>query len=320
MLRKRLGRSKLEIGVVGFGSWGIGGRTTGDTSYGDTDDEVSRAAIRRALELGVSFFDTAPAYGDGHSERLLGEVLTGTDGGAVVSTKVGYASWSDAPDFSPASVEASIVGSLDRLKRQRADVVWLHSPDGAMLSGSMDLFSHMDDLVGCGTVGLWGVSCKSPTDAMRILERRRVDTFQVNFNMLDIRAHDCGLLDLAASEEISVVARTPLCFGFLTGAVDQTTVFGEGDHRRAWSAAQIARWAEGARRAMAITGSVPGDEACVAALRFCLSFPAVTCVLPGALNPTEVEVQVRAGDLGPLPADQVEEVIALNRAEEFYVR
>lgn len=321
MLRKRLGRSAVEIGVVGFGAWGIGGRTPGDTSYGETSDETSRAAIRRAMELGVDFFDTAPAYGGGHSERLLGESLPEEPDRVAVSTKVGYGSWSDAPDFSPEAVERSIIGSLARLRRQRADVVWLHSPDPSVLSDPGDgLFGLMDDLVARGVAGVWGISCKAPVDAMRVLERRRVEVFQVNLNMLDIRAHDCGLLEAAAREEISVVARTPLCFGFLAGLVDESTVFTEGDHRRAWSRAQVARWAEGARRAMAITGSAPGDEACVAALRFCLSFPAVSCVLPGALSPGEVEVHARAGALGELPPEQVADIIALNRTESFFVR
>lgn len=320
MFKKRLGRSALEIGVVGFGAWGIGGRTPGDTSYGDTDDDVSRAAVRRALELGVSFFDTSPAYGDGHSERLLGEVLSADDSGAIVSTKVGYSSWNVAPDFSTAAIEASISGSLERLKRRSVGVVWLHSPDATVLSGSAEVFSFMDELVARGVVGIWGISCKAPEDAMRVLERQRVEAFQVNLNMLDIRAYECGLLDLAAHEEIAVVARTPLCFGFLSGMIDESTSFAQGDHRQAWSTAQAARWSAGARRAMTICDSPRGDEACVAALRFCLSFPAVTCVLPGALRPAEVDAQARAGSLGPLSADVVAEIIALNRAEEFFVR
>ena len=75
MKRRPLGRSGIDVSEVGFGAWGIGGRTRGETSYGVRDDEVSRRAVRRALSAGILFFDTAPAYGDGHSEELLGEEL-----------------------------------------------------------------------------------------------------------------------------------------------------------------------------------------------------------------------------------------------------
>jgi aryl-alcohol dehydrogenase-like predicted oxidoreductase len=320
MEHRRFGRSQFDVAAVGFGAWGIGGRTSGDSSYGDTDDSVSRAAIRCAIEAGVDFFDTAPAYGNGHSEYLLGEVLSGADDRIVIATKVGRTTWTDPPNFSPDAIRSSLYSSLKRLGRARVDILWLHSPDVSALLADDAVFAVMDELVKSGHARVWGVSCQSPDDALRILDHRRVEALQVNLNMLDLRAVDCGLLNRATQEQIAIVARTPLCFGFLTGAVDETTYFAKGDHRRAWSLAQVARWSEGARRAMEISGSESGDEACVAALRFCLSFPAVACVLPGALRSEETAVHARAGRLGPLPATQVKEIMSLNRMEEFFVR
>ena len=319
MARRPLWAGGPEVGVVGFGGWGIGGRTPGDTSYGGTDDATSKAALRRATAEGESLFDTAPAYGDGRSETLIGEALADKRDRVVLCSKVGVASWRASADFSPAAIKASVEGSLARLRTDRLDVLYLHSPGPDVLIDD-GVFAALDGLRERGVIGAWGISCKAPGDALAVLEHRPVALFQVNLNMLDLRAVDCGLLDRAAAEGIGIVARTPLNFGFLTGAVDETTAFPEGDHRRAWSKPQIATWAEGARKLMAITGAKPGDEACVAALRFCLSFPAVSAVLPGVLTPAEAGVHADAGRLGPLPDDQVAAILELNRREIFFVR
>ena len=105
-----LGRTGLRVSSVGFGAWGIGGFVPG-ASYGATDDKVSRAALARAFERGIVFFDTAPAYGDGHSETLLGEFLSGLSAAdrarAVVATKAGQVRFSDPVDFSPAAIRGS---------------------------------------------------------------------------------------------------------------------------------------------------------------------------------------------------------------------
>jgi len=309
-----------EVGCVGFGGWGIGGRTPGDTSYGNTNDETSTAALRHAAERGITLFDTAPAYGEGRSERLIGQALKDRRASIVLCSKVGVSTWQDQPDFSPDTIQASIEGSLNRLETDWLDVIYLHSPAPELLLAADPVLERLDALRARGIIGTWGISCKSPTDALQILERRPVDLFQVNLNMMDLRAAECGLLETAERKGIGIVARTPLNFGFLTGAVDETTEFTEGDHRRAWSAEQIAIWSQGARRLMALTGAAPGDEACVAAIRFCLSFPSVSSVLPGALTPQEADVHARAGGIGPLPRDIVEEIVLMNRQTRFFVR
>jgi len=320
MERRPLHAGGPEVGAVGFGAWGIGGATPGDTSYGTTDDDTSVATIRRARAVGVDFLDTSPAYGDGRSERLIARAVGPDRDAVVLSSKVGIASWRDRPDFSPAAIRRSLEGSLERLATDRLDVLFLHSPDPAALTDAPDTFDALDTLVAEGRVGAWGISCKAPADALVFLRHRRVSLFQVNLNMLDQRAVACGLLDLAAREGIGIVARTPLCFGFLTGLVDERTAFTEGDHRRAWSPAQRAKWADGARQMMAAAGAAPGQEATVAALRFCLSFPAVSCVLPGALRPQEVEAHAEAGRLGALSEATLAAIMDAYARDEFFVR
>ncbi|MFX4223894.1 MAG: aldo/keto reductase [Thalassobaculum sp.] len=320
ILRRPLYRGGPEVGVVGFGTWGVGGATPGNTSYGATDDSISISALQRAHELGISFFDTSPAYGDGHSERLIGRALGAKRAGSVISSKVGIASWRDAQDFSAAAIRASLRGTLERLGTDHLDVLFLHSPSAKALAESGPTFDTLDSLVTDGVIGTWGISCKAPADALEFLRHRRVDLFQVNLNMLDQRAVQTGLLDLAFREGIGIVARTPLCFGFLTGLVNEDTDFVEGDHRRGWSRTQRAKWADGARKMMAAVGAAPGDEATVAALRFCLSFPAVSCVLPGALTAREVEAHALAGRLGALPEETRGTIMRIYACNEFFVR
>ena len=93
MKYRALGKTGLLVSEIGYGAWGIGGRTSGLTSYGDTDDKVSRSALARALEVGITFFDTSSAYGNGHSEELIGQAFAGKREKVVITTKSGYLSW-----------------------------------------------------------------------------------------------------------------------------------------------------------------------------------------------------------------------------------
>ena len=115
MKYRALGRTGLSVSEIGFGAWGIGGRTVGTTSYGDTDDRTSVAALRAALDAGITFFDTSAAYGNGHSEELIGQAFKGSRAKMIVATKAGYEAWDRPPDFSAAAITASIEASLRRL-------------------------------------------------------------------------------------------------------------------------------------------------------------------------------------------------------------
>src|SRR5258707_11650726 len=118
---RALGRTGLSVSEIGFGAWGMGGRTAGHTSYGETDDATSLAALSRALDCGITFFDTSSAYGDGHSEALIGRAFKHSRARVVIATKAGYDSWDRAPDFSPAAIVASVERSLARLQSYYVD-------------------------------------------------------------------------------------------------------------------------------------------------------------------------------------------------------
>lgn len=320
MQYRPLGSAGFDVSVIGFGAWGIGGRTSGETSYGETDDTVSLAALDCALDHGITFFDTSPAYGDGHSEELIGCAFAHRRDKVIIATKAGIENWRTAPDFSAAAVRRSVEKSLQRLGTDYIDVLQFHNLPPGHLSANPDLAEAMARMTEEGKLRSWGVSTKSPNEGLEIIAKHAPACLQVNINMLDVRALTCGLPERAAAANVGLIARTPLCFGFLSGAVIENTRFPEGDHRNAWPAAQIKRWIDGAKRVGGAIKTRSDDETpALTALRFCLSTPGVTTVIPGLLTPGEVEANARAGDLPAVTQAEMTNVLDINNEVDFFV-
>ncbi|MBX9633998.1 MAG: aldo/keto reductase, partial [Magnetospirillum sp.] len=163
-----------------------------------------------------------------------------------------------------------------------------------------------------GRIAAIGASVKSPAQALALVERGVVQMVQANFNMMDLRALECGLFDLAQSRGVGLVTRTPLCFGFLTGRLSGDEVFAADDHRSRWPRAQLKTWAECARTLLDL-GETTDDDT-TTALRFTLSFPAVSTTIPGMLNPAQVAENTKAGRLAPLPAAMLAHMLSRSRA------
>jgi aryl-alcohol dehydrogenase-like predicted oxidoreductase len=317
MKYRALGRTGLQVSEIGFGAWGIGGRTVGTTSYGDTDDRTSLAALDRALDCGINFFDTSSAYGNGHSEELIGRAFEAKRGRVVIATKAGYDAWDKPPDFSPAAVVASAEASLRRLRSDTIDLFQLHNPPREALR-SAELRAALAGLEKAGKIRAWGVSAKSPVEAIEALQEFDTAVVQANFNMMDVRALD-DLLGEVERREAGFIGRTPLCFGFLSGTISRNTTFPAGDHRLGWSRAQLDNWIDGAADLLAAVKERPGEEGAQSALRFCLAFPAISSVIPGILTPGEADANARASDIGPLPPAAVAAVLEINRQRQFFV-
>lgn len=318
MKYRALGRTGLSVSEIGFGAWGIGGRTVGTTSYGDTDDRTSLAALDRALDQGITFYDTSSAYGDGHSEELIGRAFEGRRTKVVIATKAGYDSWTRPPDFSPSAIVASTERSLDRLRTDYIDLLQLHNPPSTVLRGSA-LHEALGRLQAEGKIRAWGVSAKSPVEGIEALREFGAAVVQANFNMMDVRAESGGLFAEVVARGAGFIARTPLCFGFLAGTIRRDSVFPEGDHRRGWSREQLDNWIDGAADLLQAVKAAAGPEGARSALRFCLSFEAVSSVIPGILTPAEAEANAAASTLGALPAAAVERVLQINRRRQFFV-
>ena len=315
---RTLGRTGIVVSEIGFGGWGIGGRTAGQTSYGHTEDRVSLAAVRRAFENGITLFDTSPAYGNGHSEELIGQALKDVRPKLVLATKAGYDGWDSPPDFSAAAVVASIDRSLDRFGTDYIDLLQLHNPPLDALKAPA-LGEALSGLVKAGKLRAWGVSAKGPQDAVEALDACDVMVVQANFNMMDVRALTSGLLDEVARRNVGFIARTPLNFGFLSGAIGHEATFPPGDHRGRWPRAQLAAWVDGAKTLLKAVGASPGEPAVQAALRFCLSFPSVSSIIPGISTPAEADQNAAASQLGALSPEAVAAVLEINRRQSFYV-
>lgn len=316
MRYRSLGRTGLRISEVGFGAWGIGGDAGGAVAYGPADRGESLRALGAALERGINFYDTSDFYGHGRSEEMIGEAFAGRRGEVVIASKTGLLGDGTTTDFSAAHLRRALEASLKRLRTDYVDLYQLHSPPPEALKD--DVVSALELLQQEGKVRAFGLSARSPEEGKAALERFGFPALQVNFNLIDSRAVDCGLFELAARENTGIVARTPLSFGFLTGRYEAGGNFHEKDHRRRWSPEQRALWAEAPELFRKIIGKMPGQTAAQFALRFCLSHARVSSTIPGMLNPAQVEENAAAGDLPALEEAELRQISEICGRSNFF--
>lgn len=312
--QRQLGRTGMTVSEIGFGTWGLGG-----TSYGAVDDALSRETLCCAYDAGVTFYDTSDVYGNGHSEEVLGEALHKVRDRIVIATKVGllpHTTFEMPCDFSDAHITRSVEGSLRRLRTDYIDLYQLHSPTLEMLQRP-GLVTLLQRLKQSGKIRAYGVSVRSPADGLIALRHFDFETIQVNFNLIDHRAIENGLLDLAQTKEVGVIARTPLCFGFLTGKLNGSEVYTNLDHRANWPAAQLKRWAEAPDLFSFINDGKPRTAAQLA-LRFCLDHPAISTTIPGMMKPAEVRENLIAASLASLDEEENELIRSIYRSHNFY--
>jgi aryl-alcohol dehydrogenase-like predicted oxidoreductase len=306
---RALGGTGYLVCELGFGGWGLGG----DQWRGAADSE-GREALREAVAWGITFFDTALAYGDGHSEQLIGQALRAEirDGRAIVATKVrplneewpGDGNKSVARVFPPKHLSAATEASLENLGVDALPLQQLHVWHDAWLNDPTWEASY-DRLVRLkqeGKVLHWGISVNdhAPGTALRALADPLFETAQVIYNIYD-RSAEGALFDLVRRKPLGVIARVPFDEGALTGAVRADTVFPAGDWRAEYFAGD--RRAEAERRAQALAQLLDDQIPTLPelALRFCLSRPEVSTVIPGMRRRDHVRANVAAVEKGPLP-------------------
>jgi len=297
---RQLGATNIQISEIGFGAWGIGGKTQGATSYGETDDNISREALLKAFERGVNFFDTSNLYGDGHSESLIGKIFKNSREQVIIATKAGMLAYNVAPDFSNHNIQLSLDRSLSRLQTDYVDLFQLHNPTKDILRFPDRISPLIEQLKLKEKIRAFGISVNSPEEGLLVLKNFELESLQVNFNILDQRVIDMDLLSLAQDASVSIIARTPLCFGFLAGIVDAKTQLSENDHRSRWPKDKIEAWSKDGLSAWECADRSEMQTRVQFALRFCLSFSQVTSVIPGMLTSHEVLENIKASDLGSL--------------------
>lgn len=317
MKYRLLGATGIKVSEIGFGTWGLGGTKNNSIAYGKTSDRESQAALRKAFELGINFFDTADLYGFGHSESLLGRCFAKKRDKIVIASKVGFVDFSGKQNFTRKWMQKSLANSLRRLKTDYLDLYQLHSPNIRILSSSPEILTTLEEFRTAGLIRAWGISLKSPDDAKVMMKLKKLPAaIQVNFNLADQRVIEIDLLRDCAKKGIGVVVRTPLCFGFLANS-QQPSKFKKGDHRNRYSADQIKRWTEAYTRFKLY---MQNDKFSPAqnALRYCLSFSEVSTVIPGMLNKKEVIENASASHLPKINRENCRKIHEVYHEYSFY--
>jgi aryl-alcohol dehydrogenase-like predicted oxidoreductase len=306
MKYRKLGRTNFEVSEMGYGAWGIGGH-----QWLGADDRESLAALRRAIELGLNFIDTALAYGDGHSEQLVAQVVRDAGRRIYVATKVPPKNylWPAQPGigieqvFPYHHILLSTEQSLKNLRLETIDLQQLHVWNPEWIA-SDEWRRALEELKRSGKVRAVGISINDyqPNSALEIIRTGLIDSVQVIYNIFD-QSPARSLFPLTLERNIGVIARVPLDEGSLTGKIDESTVFPPGDFREEYFRGdrkkQVREHVESIQRDL---GSTQGSLAEIA-LRFCLSHPAVSTVIPGMRSLKNAEANCAVPDKGPLPPE-----------------
>jgi aryl-alcohol dehydrogenase-like predicted oxidoreductase len=284
---RELGRTGIRVSSVGMGCWAIGG-----DAWGPVDDRTSEAAIHRALEMGITLFDTADVYGRGRSEEIVGRALGRRRDDAVIATKVGlWHSGGERPNAytDPAMVIESCEASLRRLQTDRIDVYQCHLWWDENTEVFLEAF---DKLRADGKIHSYGVSTNE-IDHLRHFDRNGTcGVLQFDYSIVN-RSAETELLPYAAEHRIGTLARGSLRMGILTGKFTAETTFPEGDIRRAWvDEAWYADQLELTERLRPLERE--DRPLSQVALSFVLSHPAVSTTIPGAKDPGQVEQNAAA--------------------------
>lgn len=316
MKRRLLGRTELAVSEIGFGAWAIGGNRYGN-SYGSTDDAESLRAVRRAVDLGCNFFDTADVYGHGHSEELLGTALAGVRDRVFIATKVGGNFYNrdvhpllrdriaqaagvaydqlppDAPlpvthdaSFSPDYIRFALDRSLARLRTDYVDLLQLHNPPPQQI-GAVETYGVLEDLKNEGRIRAYGVSVHSPEEGLAAIQSTMPDTVQLVYNLAR-REAESAFFPAARAANIGIIVREPLANGFLTGRYTAHSTWDKGDIRSRMPQQYVAQLTALGHRVHELATRT-GATAAQLALKFVLDNPAVSTVIVGTKTAAQAD-------------------------------
>jgi aryl-alcohol dehydrogenase-like predicted oxidoreductase len=317
---RELGRTGWKVSEISFGSWAIGG------TWGEVDDKESIAALHRALDLGVNFFDTADVYGDGRSERLLAQLRKERHNEFYVATKAGRRLDPHvASGYNRNNLSAFVERSLKNLQTETLDLLQLHCPPTEVYY-MPEVFGVLDEMVKAGKIRYYGVSVEKVEEALKAIEFPQVQSVQIIFNIFRQRPAELFFPE-AQRRKVGILARVPLASGLLTGKLTKNSQFATDDHRT------FNRHGESFDRGETFSGldfetglktveilrpMVPvGQTMAQMALRWILMFPAVTCAIPGAKRPQQAEENILAASL---PALSNTTMAGINKLYEETIR
>jgi aryl-alcohol dehydrogenase-like predicted oxidoreductase len=311
---RELGKTGWKVSAISFGAWAIGG------TWGEVEDSESLKALHRALDLGVDFFDTADVYGDGRSERLLARLRKERKDPFYVATKAGRRLDPHvAEGYNRENLTAFIERSLRNLKVEALDLLQLHCPP-TLVYYMPEVFGILDDLVQAGKLRYYGVSVEKVEEALKAIEYPNIQSVQIIFNIFRQRPADLLFVE-TKRRKVGILARLPLSSGMLAGKMKLDSNFASDDHRAGnrqgeWfdrgETFSGVDYATGLQAVEELRPLVPaGFSMAQFALRWILMHEAVTCAIPGAKRPAQVEENVAAADMPPLPIETMEAVGAI---------
>jgi len=309
MNHRRFGRTNWQVGEIGYGMWGMGGWT-------GSDDEESLASLQRAVDLGCNFFDTAWAYGEGKSERLLGQLIRANpDKKLYTATKVPpkNGAWPSRSEFTlddtfpPDYIEQRVHESLDHAGLPGFDLMQFHVWEDSWVEDDR-WAKKMDELRSQGLIQSVGISINrwEPANAVKTVRSGLIDAVQVIYNIFDQNPED-DLFPACAEKDVAVIARVPFDEGTLTGTLTKDSTWPEGDWRNIYFvpenlSASVDR-AEGLKALLPEGMSLPS-----LALRFILSNPNVSTIIPGMRKLRHVESNIEASSAGALSPELIGEL------------
>jgi len=308
MRYRELGETGFKVSEISFGAWAIG------AGWGPVDDRDSLAAMHRAVDLGVNFFDTADVYGDGRSEQLIARLRKERTETIYVATKAGRRlSPHTADGYTAENLTRFVERSLKNLETDAIDLLQLHCPPTEVYYWP-EVFEALDNLTKAGKIRNYGVSVEKVEEGLKAIEYPGVQTVQIIFNVFRHRPAELFFLE-AMRRKVGIIARVPLASGLLTGKMTGTSTFPADDHRNynrygqrfdrgeTFSGVDF----EAGLQAVAELRSLvpPGVTLAQFALRWIQMFDAVSCAIPGAKNPAQVEDNVKSAELPPLTKEQM---------------
>jgi aryl-alcohol dehydrogenase-like predicted oxidoreductase len=311
---RELGRTGWKVSTVSFGAWGIGG------DWGKVDDSESLAALNRAVELGVNFFDTADVYGDGRSECLLAKLRQQRPGKIFIATKAGRRlNPHVAEGYHRKNLTAFVERSLKNLQTDALDLLQLHCPPTPVYY-MPEVFGVLDDLVKMGKLRYYGVSVEKVEEGLKAIEYPNVQSVQIIFNMFRQRPAEL-FFNQAMQRKVGILARVPLASGMLTGKLKADSRFASNDHRsynrhgesfdrgETFSGVDYQVGLQAVEELKAICPA--GMSMTQFALRWILMFEAVTCAIPGAKRQSQVDENFMASDLPTISAEVMAQVSSI---------
>ena len=292
-----------NVSEIGIGCWAIG------SEWGNVSVEDAKEALYSSINNGINFFDTADVYGDGRSEKIISEVLKNSNEQIYVATKAGRRlNPHNADGYNLKNIESFIDRSLSNLGVDIIDLVQLHCPPSE-ICGKPETYEMMDEIVKKGKIRYYGVSVEKVSEALDAIKHPNVKSIQIIFNIFRQKPSEIFFHE-AKKNNVAIIARVPLASGLLTGKMNNNSSFPKNDHRNyningdAFDVGETfsgVNFSKGLEAVEELKKIIPnGFSLTDLALKWILSHPEVTVVIPGAKNKLQAELNVKASELSDI--------------------